>query len=90
MILKGFCSLVTSFFMTMWGVTLFSRVFDNNIVATAWASVEPGPRAVVQIAGAVYLTLKAHNYYHETKITRAQKRLQLKIELEKYEKSQTG
>jgi len=83
MFLKGLYSTLNSFALGLWSVNILSLISTKLQVTEMWASVDVIPRVWLSMTGAAYLTLRAHNYYHSSKLDRRRKQL----EIEEYEKS---
>lgn len=83
MVTRIFYSTLNSAVLTLWGVNILSLISTNLEVSQLWISLDVIPRVWFSCTGALYLTLKAHNYYHSSKLDRKKKRL----EIDAYENS---
>lgn len=66
-----------TFFLSLVGLNVISLVGIPGQITTMWTSIEPLGRLSMSMVGFIYLSFRAHHFYHDSKLNREEKRIKI-------------
>ena len=77
MFLKHALQAIDTFFFGIVGINIFHFIGLDVSLTSMWQGIEILPRLIMTLIGIVYFIFRAHHFFHDSKLNRERKALEL-------------